>query len=148
MDQDNELAEVIVDTGTSRKETPISEISRLFSGTNLIWRIDPSLAARIVSGTYFDKRFPEMAKELKENSVVVCINAPREVIESRRKRRDGNKYDPEDFRLRDKQEAPHLDILLKEAVVVENPDNRLAETVEIVANLIANHHEKIKAKKI
>lgn len=147
MHKEGELAEDPVLTGTSRKATPKSEIRRLFSGTNLIWRIDPSLAAKISQGTYFDEYFPENADALKAHTLVICINAPKNVIVSRRKRREGNKYSPEEFKARDTQEAPHLDILLKEAVVVENLNKQLPKTVVTVAELIANHHEKIRNKK-
>jgi guanylate kinase len=144
----NKLVEEITITGTSRKATSKSEIARLLSGENLLWRIDPSRAAEVSTGNFFEKHFPENAQVLKERTLVVCINAPKRVIESRRKGREGKNYKPEEFELRDKQDAPHIDILLKKAVVIENHDGQLSETTETVAQLIYKHHDKIKSKKI
>lgn len=147
MHEQEELVEQITQTGTSRKATSKTEIARLLLGENLVWRIDPSRAAEVAMGGFFNKHFPEHAQLLQENTLVICINAPKDVIESRRKRREKDSYNPEEFRLRDMQEAPHLDILIRKAVVVENPDGRLAKTVNAVAELIAVHHDKIKNKK-
>lgn len=142
--EQGELVEDLTPTGTSRKATPKSEIERLLSGQNLLWRIDPSRAAEVATGDFFDRHFPQNAQILKEHTLVICINAPRDVIESRRKKREGEKYKPQEFELRDKQEAPHLDILLKKAVVIENIDGQLSKTVEMVVQTISNHHSKIK----
>ena len=138
------LVEEITITGSSRKATSKEEIAQLLSGKNLIWRIDPSRAAEVATGHFFEKNFPNDAKILSEHTVVICINAPKEVIESRRKKRDGDKYDPSEFQLRDEQEAPHLDILFAKAVIIDNLDDRLEETVEKAVQLIRNHHAKNK----
>ncbi len=139
-----ELVEDLVDTGTSRKATSKSEIARLLSGENLFWRIDPSRAAEIANGEFFGKHFSADAEVLNMNTLVVCINAPKAVIEQRRKGRDKDKYDPNEYNERDAQEAPHLDILMKKAIVVENLDNQLQLTVETVAELVKQHHAKVK----
>lgn len=144
----DELVEEITITGTSRKATSKSEIARLLSGENLLWRIDTSRAAEVATGKFFEKHFPENAKILKERTLVVCIDAPKDIIESRRKGREKKGYKSEEFELRDEQDNQHIDILLKEAVVIENNDGRLFETTETVAKLIYNHHGKINSKKI
>ena len=141
------LAEPIIKTGKSRKATPISEIERLLKGESLLWRIEPSRASDIAAGSYFKKIFPENANILQENTIVICINAPREVIEKRRRKRDGDLYDPENYLQRDMAEAEHLDILLKRSVVVNNPDGGELEAAETVLYHIKKHYEKVKAKK-
>jgi guanylate kinase len=148
MDKSGELVEQIVQTGVSRKATSKVEIERLFLGENLIWRIDPSLAAKIVTGKFFNKHFPKHSEILMENTLVVCINAPKEVLELRRKRREGKNYNRKNFTLRDEYETPHLDILQRKALVIDNLENRLTETVEVLAQLVKTHHAKIKNKKI
>lgn len=143
LDKNGQLVEEITQTGTSRKATSKTEIARLFSGENLIWRIDPSRAAEIAKGDFFDKNFPDDAQLLKEHTLVFCINAPKEVIETRRKEREKDKYKKEEFTLRDAQEKPHLKVLFEKAIVVENLDGKLSEAVEKIANSIATHHNKI-----
>lgn len=134
--KNGELVEDIVKTGFSRKATSKTEIERLFLGENLIWRVDPSLAAKIASGSFFKKVFPKNSQILQENTVVVCINAPKEVLEKRRKAREGKKYNPKNFELRDAYEVPHLDLLFKKAIVINNLDNELTETVEAFARIV------------
>ena len=138
------LVEEITITGSSRKATSKAEIARLLMGENLLWRIDPSRAAEVATGDFFKRNFPNDAQVLSDHTVVICINAPKEVIESRRKKREGDKYDPKEFQLRDGQEAPHLNILLSKAVVIDNLDEGLQETVEKTVQLIRNHHAKNK----
>jgi len=141
------FVEEVVNTGTSRKATLKSEITKLFSGVNLLWRIDPSRAVEIVKGEFFHKHFPESADILIANTLVICLKAPKGIIEERRKRRISENNDSEDFMLRDVQESPHLDILMKKAVVVENRHAKIIETVESIATHVAQHHAKIKNKK-
>lgn len=148
MEKKDELVEPITPTGTSNKATPKFEIARLLSGENLLWRIDPSRAAEVATGNFFEKHFREHSKVLKANTIVVCINAPHNTIESRRKQREGKNYNPKEFALRDKQEKPHIDILLKNACVIENTEGHLTETVETAVRLIVGHHDKSKNKKI
>ena len=147
MDKNGELVEQIVQTGVSRKATSKAEIERLFLGENLIWRIDPSLAAMITTGKFFKKHFPKHSETLMENTLVVCINAPKDVLELRRKKREGKNYDRKNFALRDEYEAPHLDILQRKAIVIDNLENHLTETVEVLAQSVKTHHAKIKNKK-
>jgi hypothetical protein len=131
----------------SRKATSKSEIERLFLGENLVWRVDPSLAAKVATGEFFSKNFPEYSETLMETALVVCVNAPKDVLELRRKRREGKNYDPKNFALRDKYEVPHLNLLFRKAVVIENPEGHLSEAVETLVAIAKKHHGKIKSKK-
>lgn len=144
--ENNELVEDIVQTGLSRKATSKAEIERLFSGENLIWRVDPSLAAKIATGEFFKTHFPEYSEVLQVKTLVACINAPMETLVARRIRREGKNYNPENFRLRNEFEVPHLKTLSETAIVIENPDGQLTETVEIFTQIVKNHHAKIKNK--
>jgi guanylate kinase len=147
MSEDNELVEEITATGTSNKATPKSEIERLLKGEDLVWRIDPSRAAEIASGGFFSKHFPEHAKILQERTIVLCVTAPKEVIETRRKERDKEKYSPDEYKVRDEQELPHLKILYEKAVLIENSQGSLENTVKIAVEAVQKHHAKTRNKK-
>lgn len=144
MAERGELIEEITTTGSSRKATSKKEIARLLSGENLIWRIDPSRAADVATGNFFERNFSQNSKILKEHTLIFCINADKETIKSRRKKREGKNYNSKEFALRDKQEAPHIDILLKTSNIIENIDGKLTETTQSMVELITNHYEKIK----
>jgi guanylate kinase len=144
MEKANELVEPRTLTGTSYKATPKFEIERLITGENLIWRIDPSRAAKVATGEFFDEMFPDHSEILKKNTLVICVNAPKEVISSRRKSRDKEKYDPKEYEERDNQEFEHLQVLLKKACVIDNLDGMLEQTVSSSLNLVKNHHAKNK----
>jgi len=146
MEKDLELVEPRTPTGTSYKATPKFELERLITGESLIWRIDPSRAAEVATGKFFDDVFPNHSQILKKHTLVICINAPKEVINSWRKGRDKDKYDPKEYETRDSQESSHLQILLEKAAVIENLDGMLKASVEKSLMLIKNHHAKIKEK--
>lgn len=148
MGRDKELVEEIVPTGISRKATSKAEIERLLAGENLIWRVDPSLAAKIAIGKFFKEQFPEYSEILQIKTLIACINTPKEVLIARRKHREGENYNPENFRLRDEFEVPHLKILSETAIVIDNPDGQLTKTVETFTQIVKNHHAKIKNQKI
>ena len=147
MAKNGELVEEITLTGSSNKATPKSEIERLLNGEDLIWRIDPSRAAEVVSGAFFVKHFPEHAQILQKCTTVFCVTAPKNAIEKRRKARDGANYNPNEYSARDEQELPHLHILQEKAVVIDNPDGCLEETVDFAAGLTKLHYEKVKSQK-
>jgi guanylate kinase len=147
MDKSGKLVEEITLTGSSRKATPKSEIERLLTGENLIWRIDPSRAAEVASGNFFTKHFPKHSQILQERTIVLCITAPKEVIEARRKHRDEAKYNPNEYKARDEQEAPHLSVLAKKAVLIESVEGKLDEIVETATKIVVDHHTKIKNEK-
>lgn len=142
MDRNGELVEDITLTGSSNKATPKSEIEKLLRGEDLIWRIDPSRAAEIASGTFFKRFFEPYASMLQKNTLVLCITATKNVIESRRKHRDGEKYNPNEYKARDSQEAPHLRVLAEKAVLIENFEGELTEVVETTTKVIIDHHAK------
>jgi guanylate kinase len=147
MDKNGELVEEITLTGSSNKATPKSEIERLLNGEDLVWRIDPSRAAEIALGGFFIKHFPEHAHILQKQTTVLCITAPKGDVESRRKGRDGENYNPTEYSARDDQELPHLHILQEKAVVIDNREGCLEETVNFAASLTKAHYEKAKQKK-
>lgn len=140
------LVEEITPTGTSNKATPKSEIERLLRGEDLVWRIDPSRAAEIASGNFFMKHFPEHAQILQECTVVLCVTAPKEIIDARRKGRDGTSFNPKEYLARDQQESPHLKILYEKAITIENMENCLEKTVNFAVSLTKAHYEKVKKR--
>jgi guanylate kinase len=144
MEKNRELVEPRTLTGSSHKATPKFEIERVLAGENLIWRIDPSRASEVATGKFFNEVFPENSKVLRKHTLVICVNAPKEMINSRRKARDKEKYDPREYEERDYQELPYLQILLQKASVVENPDGMLDKTVKGSLELIKNHYAKNK----
>lgn len=146
MEKEKELVEPRTQTGTSYKATPKFELERLLAGESLVWRIDPSRAAKVATGEFFNEMFPDHSEILKKNTLVICVYAPKEVISSRRKSRDKEKYDPKEYVERDSQESEHLQILMEKACIVENLDGMLEATVEKSLMLIKNHHVKIKNK--
>lgn len=131
MDKEGLLVEPITPTGTSNKATPKSEIERLFKGENLVWRIDPSRAAEVASGNFFKNLFPKNAEILQKHTLVLFVTAPKEVIDDRRKKRDLDKFNPTEYKTRDLQEKPYLEILSKKAISIENLDRRLEEAVNL-----------------
>jgi guanylate kinase len=148
MDKSGELVEEITLTGSSSKATPKSEIERLLKGEDLVWRIDPSRAAEVATGNFFKKHFPRYSEILQEQTVILCITAPKEDITKRRRVRDGKTYSPKEYSARDEQELPHLQILREKAAVIDNLEGHLEETVNLAVNLTKSHYEKIKNKKI
>ena len=144
MAKDDELVEPITKYGTSNKATPKIEIERLLAGENLVWRIDPSRAAEVASGKFFQRIFPEKAHLLQSHTIVFFVTAPKEVIAERRKRRDLDKYDPAEYKVRDDQDQIYLDILQKKATLIENLDSRLDETVDLAVKFAVDTYDKIK----
>lgn len=145
MSKTGKLVEEITRTGTSNKATPKSEIERLLNGENLVWRIDPSRAAEVTSGDFFKRVFPENAGNLQSHTLVLFITAPKEVIDSRRKRRDLDKYNPAEYQARDLQEKPFLEILKKNAVAIQNMDGELDEAVGAAVKSALEFNDKVKA---
>jgi len=144
MSKTGKLVEQITRTGTSNKATPKSEIERLLNGENLVWRIDPSRAAEVASGSFFKHLFQETADVMQKHTLVLFITAPKEVINDRRKRRDLDKYNPNEYRARDEQERPHLEILVKKALPVENLDGKLDEAVDLAVKSVVAFNNEIK----
>lgn len=139
-----ELVEPITQTGTSNKATPKSEIERLLMGENLVWRIDPSRAAEIALGGFFQKLFPAKAQTLQEHTIILFVTAPKEVIRERRKRRDLDRYNPAEYRAREDQEKPYLEILKEKAISIENPDGKLEKAVDLAVESVIHFNDKIK----
>ncbi|MCX6705109.1 MAG: hypothetical protein NT162_02110 [Candidatus Woesebacteria bacterium] len=148
MDKNGELVEEITLTGSSNKATPKNEIERLLKSEDLVWRIDPSRAAEIASGIFFAKHFPDHAQILQEHTIVLCITAPKENVEKWRKLRDGDRYNPDEYSARDEQELPHLQVLQEKAVIINNPEGKLEETISYTTSITKAHYEKVKNKDI
>jgi len=144
MAEDDKLVEPITKYGTSNKATPRIEIERLLAGENLVWRIDPSRAAEVASGKFFQRIFPEKARLLQDHTIVFFVTAPKEVIAERRKKRDLDKYDPAEYKARDDQDQIYLDILQKKAVPIENLDEKLDEAVDIAVKSAVEIYDKTK----
>lgn len=125
MENKMKLVEPITKTGTSNKATPKSEIERLLKGENLVWRIDPSRAAEVASGGFFERLFHQTAEEMQKHTFILFITAPKATIDERRKSRDGDKYDSSEYLARDKQEMPFLEILERKATPIQNLDGKL-----------------------
>lgn len=145
MEKDGKLVEPIKNYGTSNKATPRIEIERFINGQNLIWRIDPSLASQVASGKFFKREFCQNSEILQKHTIVIFVTAPKEVIENRRKKRDGKKYElnRKDYEIRDKQDEKYLSILEKNAISAINLDGKLDKTVDTVVKSITNYYDKI-----
>lgn len=102
--------------GTTKKE-----LDRLKEGQNLIWVIEPTMAAKV--RTLFPK-----------NCLVIYISlSPEETI----KRLKNRGFDPETLQRRTQQDTQNWENLkVKFEHVIPNPDGKLQETVEKIANLI------------
>jgi len=142
-----QLVEKPQTTGTSRKGTPRKEFTAILKGEKRLWRIDPFLASKVATGIFFEEQFEGREKEdLKSLTTVVCVASPKEQIEGRRKLRDREKYNTKEYKLRDLQEKPNLDVLQKESLLVQNLNGQLGETVKEVANIILKNYAKGKER--
>jgi guanylate kinase len=133
-----ELVEYPVKTGTSHKATSKKELLKVLEGKNLVWRINLSLASEVVKGDFFDKQFPpEIAGSLKTSTLVVLIETDQETLEARRKKRDGQNYNPEEYQERDRQD---LEVLEKTGQYfyckINNPDGELEKTEQFFATTV------------
>ncbi len=133
------LVEKPLKYGTSRKATPKTEFNKIIeSGEHLVWRIEASLASHVASGKFFDEQFAESESLLlKESTTVVFITADKKDVVERRKKRDGDKYNPDEFSERDAQDARVLEEfghLFKN--VIENKEGELEKTVEKISGLL------------
>jgi len=141
-----ELIEDPVVTGPSRKATPKSEFKKvLHEGHSCIWRIDPSLAAKVAKGEFFSEKFS--ANEsilLQESTTVLFLTAPSDDLAKRRKLRDGEKHNPADYKEREAHELAifheHKHVFKH---VIENKEGKLTETVSKVIEItsIKNRNE-------
>jgi guanylate kinase len=130
MAKNRELVEPVTQYGLSNKATSRSEIARLFNGENLVWRIDSSRAAEVASGEFFKNQFPNKANVLQEHTIILFITAPDEVIDGRRRKRDLVKYNPKEYKIRDKHDETYLKALQDKAISILNLDGKLDEAVE------------------
>lgn len=146
MSDNGELVEPIMQTGSSGKATSKSEIKRLLNGENLIWRIEPNRAADVASEDFYKKVFPMDAEDFQTHTIVLSIVASRVEIEARRKSRDFDKYDPNEYAVRDNQEKSDLEILAKYAIPIQNLDGKLDEAVSLAVKKVIDLNDKINNK--
>jgi guanylate kinase len=146
MEKKGEFVEPVTKTGISNKATPKSEILKLLHGGSLIWRIDPTRGADVVSGKFFERVFPASASEMNSHTLVFFVTAPKETLMARRKNRDQNQYNQLGYKERDEAEEPFLKILREKAVNVNNLDGKLDEAVDFVVNSVLNFNDKINKK--
>lgn len=144
MDSRKQLVEQITTFGSCHKATPRSEIERLTLGENLIWRIDLSRATEVASGNFFKRIFPGDATEFQKHTIVFYVTAPESIINERRKKRDGGKYDPSEYKKRDADVKEYTDVLKKIAIPVSNLDDRLDEAIDFAVNSVVKLYDKIK----
>jgi guanylate kinase len=139
MYENGELVEPPTQTGDSLKATSKSELLKVIDDAeSLIWRIDLSRAAQIVSGDFFTSEFdPDLAKTFEACTKVFLIESEEPVLVLRRKERDGEKYDPEQYRLRDEQD---LEVLNKFGKFfsrkIENPQGDLDSAVKEIVKSV------------
>lgn len=104
MHAEGELVEVPVQTGKEGdyKATPKSEFVDVLQGKKKVWLVDLTLAIKIVEGDYFDKQFePDVARQLRERTVVIYIDVDQQTLTGRRVKRDGKNYNPSRYETRD-----------------------------------------------
>jgi hypothetical protein len=135
----NELVEEPVQTGSSFKATSKQELLKVLNGENKVWRIDLSLAAKIACREYFHEQFdPDVASVLEEATRVIYIDVDQSVLEERRIKRDGPKYNPDEYRERDMQEMAILSTSYEHFdVKLPNPDGELEQTTEKLLKIVS-----------
>jgi guanylate kinase len=140
MDKQNELVEPPKLYGTSRKATPKKEFEKVRSGQKIVWRIDPSLAGQVASGEFFDTQFsPEEADMFKQITTVIFVTAPRDTIVKRRQNRDGDRYDPSEYTIRDEQAQQAFTQYRSHFThIIDNQDGRLCEVVNLIVQIVEN----------
>lgn len=130
MYKNGELVEEPVKYGGSYKATPKGEILKVASGESKIWRIDPSLAAEIAIGEFFTKND---LVQISTQTTVVFIDADKQTIEQRRKSRDKENYNPNEYMLRDKQDDELLERIGNVFEnVIQNPEGENRAIEEII----------------
>lgn len=142
----NLLVETPIKVGVKHyKATSRMEFEKIiYKGERKIWRIDPSRAAEVASGIFFDTQFStQESSHLKKNSEVVFITADQKTLERRRKLRHGKNYKNviKDYIQRDLYEQK---VIEKHGHyftnVIENPDGDLDRTVNKILSLIQSLH--------
>jgi guanylate kinase len=139
MHREGELVEKPLLYGTSRKATPKKEFKKIITeGASLIWRIESSLASHVASGKFFEEQFSEdECLILKESTIVTFITADKNDLVLRRRKRDGSKYNPNEFAKRDEQDA----LILKKyghhfKNIIENKEGKIEKAVEKIMKLL------------
>lgn len=134
-----ELVEVPVTYGTSRKATSKAEFNKLINqNVNLIWRIDPSLAVSVAKGEFFKKQFNgKKAHELIKKTQTIFVTADYNSLHTRRRTRDGEKYNHLDYKIRDNQDEDFLEENSKYFdLVVENKDGEIENSVQKISKIL------------
>lgn len=114
--------------------TTKTEIKKVLNGQNIIWRVEPTMAAR--TKDYFEEIFDaNSAQKIISRTLIVFITTPDKETLVRRLRARGMKE--EAIQVRFKQDAENWDKLKnKFEHVVVNADGKLDETIDQIAQLI------------
>lgn len=121
--------------GTTKKE-----IEQVLNGKNMIWRIDPTMAAQVSEYFYqvFDK---DMAKKLLDNTKTLFITVPD--ISTLYRRLEKRGMDAESVKLRLKTDEENWEKLQsKFEHIVINTDGALDQTVNKVMEIMAAEDRK------
>lgn len=124
-----ELAEEPTLTGKTYKATSKDAVRKILGGDKIAWRIDISRTVEVVAGNLHNDVFSEDDREwAKENTHVFFISAPPDQLEKRRKERDGEQHNLDDYKRRDADEEKQIQTLMRykgRLHIVENPNGGL-----------------------
>lgn len=113
--------------------TPLSEFQKVLDGKTIIWRVDPTMAAR--AKEFFKVSFPgEEGEELARRALVIYIHSEPQIIKQRLTNRGMDSKDAEQRIVQDTKNWQECKD--KFDIVVENEEGKLDETVQKIIKLI------------
>jgi guanylate kinase len=113
--------------------TPKSEFQKVLDGKTIIWRIDPTMAAR--AKEFFKTSFDgDMGGKLSQNTLVICVNSSWETLQKRLSRR-GLSIDEVKQRI-EQDKLNWENCKDKFDYIVENEEGKLSETVKKIVEII------------
>lgn len=149
MHENDELVEIPLKYGGSYKASPKKEFKKVLEeGARKIWRIDPSLAAKVADGSFWDEQFPENSDYFKEHTIVFLIDVTEDQLRQQQKDREGNQYEihKKEYEDRIEQDLEHIAKLRKRAVVIQNIYKHDDEAASQMAAEILKHYVKLATK--
>ena len=116
--------------------TPKSEFQKVLDGKTIIWRVDPTMAAR--AKDFFKTSFPkDEGEELSKRTLVIYVYSEPEIIKQRLAARG---MDDEEVNRRITQDTKNWEECKdKFDFVVENLEGELDETVKKIIDIIQSH---------
>lgn len=116
--------------------TPKSEFQKVLDGKTIIWRVDPTMAARAKG--FFAVSFPgKDGQELAKKTLVVYIQSEPQIIEQRLRERG---MDEKEIGRRITQDKANWEACKdKFDYIIENEEDKLEETVGKITQIIENH---------